>query len=125
MSYRSKKEKQFADQLTSAGVVFETNANDLPGTPDIVFREAKLVIFFNGCFWHGHHCSKPPKDYEWQDKIRNIQQRDLQNIRELKQVGFSAYTVWECQFDEDSERYIKTIVGKVRRSQAPLNETKK
>ena len=95
MSYRSKKEKQFADQLTSAGLVFETNANDLPGTPDIVFREERLVVFFHGCFWHGHHCLPPSKNHEWKEKIAATKEKDKKILDELYVQYFSARIIWE------------------------------
>ena len=26
------------------------------GKPDFVFREKKIALFADGCFWHGHYC---------------------------------------------------------------------
>jgi len=40
--------------VDSCGVNFQTEATDLPGTPDLVNRERRWVIFVNGCFWHAH-----------------------------------------------------------------------
>ena len=57
----SKIENQFAQTLKKSGLKFERNCRDLPGTPDVVFREQKLAVFFHGCFWHSHHCQKEPK----------------------------------------------------------------
>lgn len=119
MSYRSKKEKQFADQLAAAGLVFETNAKDLPGTPDIVFREAKMVVFFNGCFWHGHDCMPPSKDYEWQNKIAKIRKKDKKVLDELYGLGFSATIIWECEFDADPTRYVNHIKTRIKLSHIP------
>ena len=40
--------------VESCGVDFQTEAHDLPGTPDLVNRERRWAIFVNGCFWHRH-----------------------------------------------------------------------
>ena len=40
--------------LFAHGFRYRVNVRNLPGTPDIVLRRFKTVIFINGCFWHGH-----------------------------------------------------------------------
>ena len=42
----SKLENEFAKSLKDSGLKFERNCRDLPGTPDVVFREQKLAVFF-------------------------------------------------------------------------------
>lgn len=36
--------------LFSQGIRFRVNVKRLPGTPDIVLRKYRTVIFINGCF---------------------------------------------------------------------------
>jgi DNA mismatch endonuclease, patch repair protein len=73
---------------------------DLPGKPDIVFCSKKIVIFINGCFWHGHRCRMDhiPKDNSnfWKIKIENNIKRDLKNYNQLKSLGWEVLVVWEC-----------------------------
>ena len=40
--------------LYHRGYRYRKNVKGLPGTPDIVLRKYGVVIFINGCFWHGH-----------------------------------------------------------------------
>ena len=40
--------------LFARGFRYRVNVKRLPGTPDIVLRKYRTVIFINGCFWHGH-----------------------------------------------------------------------
>ena len=40
--------------LFHRGFRYRKNVRGLPGTPDIVLRKYKTVIFINGCFWHMH-----------------------------------------------------------------------
>jgi DNA mismatch endonuclease, patch repair protein len=42
----------------SLGYRFRLHDTTLPGTPDIVFRRRKKVIFVHGCFWHQHQGCK-------------------------------------------------------------------
>ena len=34
---------------------YRVNYSALPGSPDIVFTKAKVVVFCDGDFWHGHN----------------------------------------------------------------------
>ena len=42
--------------LHAHGFRYRLHLRKLPGTPDIVLRKYKTVIFVNGCFWHKHDC---------------------------------------------------------------------
>ena len=44
--------------LFSRGLWFCVNNRKLPGTPDIVLRKYKTVVFVDGRFWHGHEGCK-------------------------------------------------------------------
>lgn len=65
--------------LFSRGLRFRVQVKKLPGKPDIVLPKYKIVIFVNGCFWHGHEDCKyfrlPKSNVEfWKEKIeRNIE----------------------------------------------------
>ena len=53
-SKNTKPERTVAKYLFKSGFRYRLNVNYLPGTPDIVLRKYKTVIFVNGCFWHVH-----------------------------------------------------------------------
>src|SRR5437773_5766095 len=46
----------------------------LPGCPDFVFAKARLVVFVDGCFWHGcSRCDRPlPRKNAmyWRSKVK-------------------------------------------------------
>ena len=91
--------------LHALGYRFQTHAADLPGTPDIVFRPRRKLVFVHGCFWHGHACprgSRLPRrnrDY-WTAKIAGNAQRDARQRRELGEDDWEVLTVWECELDD-------------------------
>ncbi|MCH5238482.1 MAG: DNA mismatch endonuclease Vsr, partial [Muribaculaceae bacterium] len=67
--------------LHSLGYRYGLHNKKLPGSPDLVLRKYKTVIFIHGCFWHGHEGCKyyrlPKSNVEfWQDKITRNRQRD-------------------------------------------------
>lgn len=87
--------------LFSHGFRYRVNVKSLPGTPDIVLRKYRTVIFVNGCFWHGHNCTefRPPRtrvDY-WMKKIIRNKERDERAREQLRKLGWRTMVVWECQ----------------------------
>lgn len=87
--------------LYNQGFRYRLNVKGIVGSPDIVFKKYKTVIFVNGCFWHGHEeCGsfKPPKtnaDF-WVKKINRNRERDLQVKQTLINQGWNVITIWEC-----------------------------
>jgi len=72
----------------------------LIGNPDFVFPKKRIVIFTDGCFWHGHDCrnTKPKdnKDY-WDKKIQRNKERDKSITEILEQKGWVVVRLWECE----------------------------
>ena len=65
---------------------------------DIVFPTERVVVFIDGCFWHGCELhTKPPRTNSeyWGPKIRRNRERDLRNDRLLTQAGWLSIRVWE------------------------------
>jgi|SRR5580658_9324742 DNA mismatch endonuclease (patch repair protein) len=88
--------------LTGFGLHFRKHAKDLPGSPDIVNRRNRWVIFVHGCFWHSHSgcslASTPRTNSEyWTPKLRRNADRDRQKAIELRRLGYRVFVVWECE----------------------------
>ena len=87
--------------LHAHGYRYRINVKRLPGTPDIVLRKYKTVIFINGCFWHGHEGCKyfvTPKSNSqfWQKKIERNKQRDIEKRIQLRHLGWHTIINWGC-----------------------------
>ena len=103
--------------LHSQGFRYGLHNHTLPGSPDIVLRKYKTVIFINGCFWHSHEGCKyyrlPKSNIEfWQNKIERNRQRDIETIEALKTKGWRVITIWECElwtFIQRSETLIQLV----------------
>ncbi|MFH1461790.1 MAG: DNA mismatch endonuclease Vsr [bacterium] len=80
---------------------YRIHDKNLPGVPDIVFHKYKAIIFIHGCFWHQHGCkaSTLPKTNEsfWAKKLRNNFERDNENLKILKAMGWRVRIIWSCE----------------------------
>ena len=68
------------------------------GKPDFVFREARLAVFVDGCFWHGcpKHCRMPVGNRAfWRRKFSRNRERDVLVNRTLRKAGWKVLRVWE------------------------------
>lgn len=103
----------------SMGFRFRLHRKDLPGSPDLVFPRLHKVIFVHGCFWHGHegcrYATVPKTRTEWWlAKIAKNQKRDALAIAHLRELGWGATVVWECEtrkpaaLSERVEDFLKT-----------------
>jgi DNA mismatch endonuclease (patch repair protein) len=78
----------------------------LPGKPDIVLPKYKIVIFINGCFWHGHENCRffvTPKTRAewWTNKIVQNKKTDIENIAILASLGWKVITIFECRLKKE------------------------
>lgn len=88
--------------LFSHGFRYRINDKRYPGTPDIVLPKYKIVIFINGCFWHGHKGCRYfvwPKNNAvfWREKIEGNIERDSRNYQQLESMGWRIVVLWECE----------------------------
>lgn len=73
-------------------------AKELPGNPDFYFKESKVAIFVDGCYWHGcPKCGHIPKTRSrfWAAKIKRNQQRDRKKRMELMKMSIRPIRIWE------------------------------
>ncbi|MBQ9513861.1 MAG: DNA mismatch endonuclease Vsr [Clostridia bacterium] len=99
---KTKPEELVAKYLFAHGFRYRRNVKSLPGTPDIVLKKYKTVIFVNGCFWHMHAGCKyfvwPENNADfWEKKLLANKKRDEEKIKQLELLGWRVITVWECE----------------------------
>lgn len=117
---KTKPEEIIAKYLFSQGFRYRRNVKKLPGTPDIVLKKYKTVIFVNGCFWHMHEGCKYfvwPKDNSefWKNKLLANKERDEKEKKEIEELGWKVIVVWECQLKKaERERTLNWLVEKIR-----------
>ena len=117
---KTKPEEIIAKYLFSQGFRYRRNVKKLPGTPDIVLKKYKTVIFVNGCFWHMHEGCKYfvwPKDNSefCKNKLLANKERDEKEKKEIEELGWKVIVVWECQLKKaERERTLNWLVEKIR-----------
>jgi len=98
-------EKSVRRWLRLHRVRFRAYQRELPGNPDFVLLEQKIVVFVHGCFWHGHWCKdgRVPRSNEayWAPKLGRNKRRDVLNRRRLRRLGWKVVVVWECQLKDE------------------------
>ena len=68
------------------------------GKPDFAFPKLKVVVFVDGCFWHGcpKHATKPRNNATfWRKKFAANKARDRLVTRTLRGTGWRVLRVWE------------------------------
>jgi DNA mismatch endonuclease, patch repair protein len=77
----------------------------LDGKPDFAFPKARVAVFVDGCFWHGHpQKCRIPKVHRayWERKIVRNVARDRQVTRTLKEKGWKVVRIWEDSVQKKS-----------------------
>lgn len=118
---KTKPEEVVAKYLFANGFRYRRNVKGLPGTPDIVLKKYRTVIFVNGCFWHCHEGCKwfvfPETNAEfWKKKFDCNRERDKQNYKKLQDNGWNVIIVWECEIrHNDRNKRLETLVEEIMR----------
>lgn len=113
-------EKILMRALWDLGMRYRKNRRDIPGTPDICFKKAKVAVFCDSEFWHGKnwHLLKnqlqkgPDPDY-WIPKIHKNRARDREVNRELRGNGWIVLRFWGKDIKEHPEECARTIQAAV------------
>jgi DNA mismatch endonuclease (patch repair protein) len=88
------------------------------GKPDFVFREARVAVFVDGCFWHGcpRHCNTPASNRTfWKNKLAANKARDRRVNRFLRKESWRVVRIWE----HDLTKRANACVTKIKAALKP------
>ena len=130
-SKNTKPELCLRKALWNRGMRFRVNYKQLTGKPDIVFTRAKIAVFCDGDFWHGHNWAirglldldeelSHYDDY-WKSKILANIQRDKKTTALLENQGWTVIRVWESQIKADVDSVSEQIIEKYKEQLARSN----
>jgi DNA mismatch endonuclease, patch repair protein len=98
--------------LYAAGVRgWRCHRRDLPGRPDIVFGRAKVVVFVDGAFWHGHPSRHKPgrSGAYWDEKIARNIERDNRDNENLRALGWVVLRFWDFEVRKNLDDVVSAI----------------
>jgi DNA mismatch endonuclease (patch repair protein) len=93
--------------------------------PDFVFRQVRLALFVDGCFWHGcpKHATKPANNRAfWKKKLAGNKTRDRLVNRTLRQAGWRVVRIWECELTRTNKtRLLKRLNSFLKKNSFDAN----
>jgi len=96
---------------------YRVDVRDLPGRPDVVFARARVAVFCDGDFWHGHDLKRRIAKLEaghnapyWVAKIEGNVARDRRHDAVLTAAGWQVLRFWEAEI----KRSVDSVVGPIR-----------
>lgn len=102
-------------ELHKRGYRFRKHIKDLPGKPDIVFSNEKVVVFVDGDFWHGYRF--PSWEYKvsdfWKKKINTNREKDQKNFKKLRNDDWKVIRIWQHQIKNDLEGCVQKIISAI------------
>jgi DNA mismatch endonuclease (patch repair protein) len=113
-------ERSIRSSLHRSGLRFRKHVRPVPSLrclPDIVFTRDRLVVFIDGCFWHGceAHCRLPRTNREyWESKIGRNVARDRRNDERLADAGWAVVRCWEHEDTEAAAARIRAALTRRR-----------
>lgn len=88
----------------------------LIGKPDFVFPKKRIVVFVDGCFWHGHDCRNvTPSDNAdfWNAKRAYNKQHDDLVTETLQNKNWTVIRIWECELKKKNRDKLMEKIDKL------------
>ena len=104
----------FAKLLRAHGITGWRRHQSLFGRPDFTFRNERIVVFVDGCFWHGcpKHSNIPINNRPfWQNKLLANKVRDRLVTKTLRGEGWLVMRIWEHDLAQDPKKCVRKIIS--------------
>ncbi len=88
----------------------------LPGSrrrADIVFTRTRVVVYVDGCFWHGcpDHATVPKANRDWWSvKLQANVARDRDTDDRLREAGWEVVRLWEHEDAASAAHRVEAVV---------------
>ena len=115
----TKPELLLRHELWARGLRYRVNVSTIKGSPDIVFTRAKIAIFCDGDYWHGHNWAlrgytsldEELSHYSeyWKKKILANIERDKTVTNTLEEEGWVVLRFWESEIKADVSKCADVI----------------
>jgi DNA mismatch endonuclease, patch repair protein len=106
-------ERALRFRLVRAGIRgWRLCVGDVLGKPDFVFSGERVVVFVDGCYWHGcPRCYRAPTSNTsyWSEKFSRNKRRDRTVTKLLKRAGWNVLRIWEHEIERSPERVVEKV----------------
>lgn len=117
-SKNSAAEMSLRSSLHRCGLRFRLHRRIEGVTVDIVIPKPRVLVFVDGCFWHGcpRHATFPKtnKGY-WLSKLAENRERDARQTTHLRKRGWKVIRVWEHDCLPPKDAVVDKIVAACRK----------
>lgn len=114
-------ERSLRSALHARGLRFRLHRRVHGVIVDIVFPSSAVLVFVDGCFWHGCplHATFPKTNKEyWLPKLQENRSRDKRQSGRLRKAGWKVIRVWEHECLPPSPRIVARILSACRKGDA-------
>jgi DNA (cytosine-5)-methyltransferase 1 len=97
---------------------FRMHPKEITGKPDFYFPASKIVVFIDGCFWHGcKKCFQKPQINKkfWLNKINNNLKRDQKINEVLNRQHYKVIRFWEHEIKRRPEKCFTLLERELRK----------
>ncbi len=112
-------EQRIARLLRTERITGWRRGSRMIGSPDFVWRNQRVALFVDGCFWHGcpRHGHTPRSHIAyWASKLARNKSRDRSVARTLRQRGWRILRIWEHELTRKNQtrllRRIRRALGR-------------
>jgi DNA mismatch endonuclease (patch repair protein) len=120
----TKPELALRGELRSRGLLgYRIDRKTLPGRPDVSFGVAKVAVFIDGSFWHGHPSAYTPgkSGAYWDKKIAGNIARDRVADEALGRMGWKVLRFWDFEIKRELDRCAADVETAVRSRDVTLS----
>ena len=105
-------EVRLRKQIWKAGFRYRKNHMVEGIKVDLAFPRHRLVVFIDGCFWHGcplHYTIPVTREDFWRSKLRANVERDRRQTLFLEQKQWRVLRIWEHEVKKETEKIAERI----------------
>lgn len=109
IGYISKGQREVFELLELDG--FELDGRLSTMRVDIINKEKKIAIEYNGDYWHCNPRTWNPEDYNKaiEMKAKEKWQKDRNRKFMIESLGYKVFVIWESGWKEDKEKYLNRV----------------
>ena len=98
--------------LRAEGIMgYRLHRKDIVGSPDLAFVKARIAVFVDGAWWHGHPAKwwKGRSGDYWDNKIQRNMIRDRQVDATLTNLGWTIVRIWDFEVLKTPELAVEKV----------------